>query len=395
MARCFPSRCQPKKYISVRVELSFCEGMVVSYVDETGQEFRGALMSHETRAPALTGEVSNDNRSVIDHDHNYSKRSSLKCDDPLATRRKKTITPIPSSEPNYYMNSGIKSREIKSIPPHPMENASHCFVAVCKAPDQVLPYVPSHTRRAKLNALRVIETNHRKGHTKKEVMLNCKRRPKKPCNPKIQAVKMKPFSINIPKISIGTERDFTQDIPTNVSLNSDSEVETINSMIQDPAQQTEKELMDSNTSTAFVITRIEPRALFTDKLEESQEKDMPSCSSEMLEQEKDSAAQTEEMELVSSRSCIETPMILAEENKEPVTENLPSMIDTERTNEQNLNDSTSSNILETSAGAETSTIDDARPPEGASQQEMGILTHLITDIRNEASSNPICNETVN
>lgn len=49
MARCFPSRCQPKKFISVRVELSFCEGMVVTYVDETGKEFRGALMSHEAR----------------------------------------------------------------------------------------------------------------------------------------------------------------------------------------------------------------------------------------------------------------------------------------------------------------------------------------------------------
>lgn len=76
----------------------------------------------------------------------------IKGDHPLATRRKKTTAPIPSSEPNYYMNSGIKSREVKSIPPaHPMENASHCFVAVCKAPDQELPYVPGHTRRAKVS----------------------------------------------------------------------------------------------------------------------------------------------------------------------------------------------------------------------------------------------------
>ena len=51
------------------------------------------------------------------------------------------------------MNSGIQSREVKSVPPHPMENASHCFVSVCKAPpDQVLPYVPSHTRRAKVSS---------------------------------------------------------------------------------------------------------------------------------------------------------------------------------------------------------------------------------------------------
>lgn len=217
---------------------------------------------------------------------------------------------------------------------------------------------------------------------------------------------MKTFSINIPKISIGTERDFTQEIPTNTSLNSDSEVKTINSMIQDPAQQIElTEVMDSNTSTTFVITTMEPRALFTDKLEESQEKDVPLCSSDVVKmlEEQDSTAQTEEMELQDSteemklvNSCIETPMILAEENKEPVTENVPSTI-AERTNDkQHLNNSTPPNILEIPTGAETSIIDDGRPSEGISQQEMGHLTNLITDIGNESSSNPcISDEAVN
>ena len=227
--------------------------------------------------------------------------------------------------------------------------------------------------------------SHRKGHPKKkQVMLNHKWL-KKPCHSKIQTVKMKPFSINIPKVSIGPERpDFTQEIPTNVSLNSESEVKTINSMMEDPAQLTE--VMDSNTST-YGTTKMESQTLFTDRQDESQETDMQhSCSSEVAktsEEQEDMTAQTEEMELV--HSSIETPIL---GNKEPVAEGPPSTIETGRTNEEDLNDLTLQNILETPAGlAGTSTIDDDRSPEVIQQ-----MSHLITDIRNESSPNPFCDD---